>query len=200
MNDRNPNPQHDHGQTLASGLTVLVGVLLSVAVRLIPHPWNFAPVGALSLFCGSRLPTWRAFAIPFGVLASTDLAIYYLKGDPTDPYVYLSYAFNILLGRWLLQQTSSPWRIGTVTLLAAVQFFLVTNLGAWLTLSKPPHNMYSPTLEGLVQSYVMAIPFARGSFLGDLVFGGVFFGLYAVLAHRLAVRAPLASLSRESRS
>ena len=34
-------------EPLALGLTVLGGIL-----RLLPHPWNFAPAGAMSLFAG----------------------------------------------------------------------------------------------------------------------------------------------------
>src|SRR5262249_14859092 len=114
-------------------------------MRVVPHPWNFTPIGALCLYGAAR--STLAFAlIPLGVMATSDLAIWLMKGEPgLDPFVYASYALNILLGRWLLRGTESPWRIGTVSLLAAVQFFLITNFGAWITLSKPPYSMYSPT-------------------------------------------------------
>jgi hypothetical protein len=168
---------------LALGLAVLAGV-----IRLVPHPWNITPVGALCLFGGARLASWQAFAIPLTVMAASDLAIYYLRGDPViDPFVYGSFLLNIVLGRWLLRHTESPWRIGAVSVLGTVQFFLVTNFGAWLTLSQPPHLTYSPTLAGLVQSYLMGLAFVRSTslgdlaFVGDLFFCGVLFGLHALL-------------------
>ena len=30
-------------------------VVLGAVARLVPHPWNFAPVGGMSLFSGARL-------------------------------------------------------------------------------------------------------------------------------------------------
>ena len=40
---------------LALALTVAGAV-----ARLVPHPWNFAPVGGMSLFAGARLRGWQA--------------------------------------------------------------------------------------------------------------------------------------------
>jgi hypothetical protein len=163
---------------LATTLAVLAGI-----IRVVPHPWNFTPVGALCLYSGARLRSWQAWVIPLAVMALSDLAIKSITGDPgLDPFVYASFLINILLGRWLLRTTESPWRIGSVSLLASLQFFLVTNFGAWVMLSKPPFLTYSPTWDGLVQCYVMGLPFADRTFLGDLLFCGVLFGLHALLS------------------
>ena len=43
----------------ALGLTLLGGLL-----RLVPHPPNFAPVGAMSLFAGANLSGWWAYLVP----------------------------------------------------------------------------------------------------------------------------------------
>lgn len=43
-------------------------------------------------------------------------------------------------------------------------------------------SMYSQDLSGLVQCYVLAIPFFGNTLAGDLLFSTVFFGLYAVLS------------------
>ena len=60
--ERDPHSEADWRWTLL--LATAAGV-----ARLIPHPWNFTPVGALGLFTGSRLrpgsplwcrlPSWR---------------------------------------------------------------------------------------------------------------------------------------------
>lgn len=45
----------------------LIAMILAAAVsRLIPHPYNFAPIGALALFGGAQLPTsgWRSWYRP----------------------------------------------------------------------------------------------------------------------------------------
>ena len=59
---------------VALSLTVLGAV-----ARLLPHPPNFAPVGATSLFAGARLPRWQAYLVPMVLMAITDpiLASFY---------------------------------------------------------------------------------------------------------------------------
>ena len=96
---------------------------------------------------------------------------------------------GLLLGR-LLRQTESPVRIGLVTLVGSLQFFLVSNFGVWLL-----YDMYPKTWEGLVTCYLAALPFygheavARFEFLmatvtSDLLFVALLFGAHALLARR----------------
>jgi hypothetical protein len=175
---------------LASVLAVTAGLF-----RLIPHPWNFTPVGALGLFAGARLPSWHAFAWPVGVMAGSDLLLWAMLGKrPFDPFVYASFLLTVLIGRTLVR-TESPWRIGGASLLASVQFFLVTNFGAWLTFLRQPEPLYPPTLSGLLTCYAAGIPFfgkdvplPLGFFgntvLGDLCFVALLFGAHAWLSRR----------------
>jgi hypothetical protein len=48
-------------------------VVLGAVARLVPHPWNFAPVGGMSLFAGARLRGWWAWALPIVLMAITVL-------------------------------------------------------------------------------------------------------------------------------
>src|SRR6476661_8075399 len=47
-------------------------VVLGAVARLVPHPWNFAPVGGMSLFAGARLRGWWAWTLPIVLMAITD--------------------------------------------------------------------------------------------------------------------------------
>src|SRR5947209_20064788 len=96
---------------LAAGLTILAGLL-----RLVPHPWNFTPVGALGLFGGGRLRSWHAYALPIGLMLLSDAALAALHGpqyffNGTLPFIYVSFLLYVWIGR-RLRQTSSPWSIG----------------------------------------------------------------------------------------
>jgi hypothetical protein len=102
--------------------------------------------------------------------------------------VYASLTVNVLLGRLLLARTESPWKVGLVSLLGGVQFFLVTNFAWWR--GSP---LYPQDVGGLLASYAAALPFASrdlapplgfagNGVLGDLLFTAVLFGLHAVLA------------------
>src|SRR5262245_33269920 len=129
---------------LATGLAVAAGLL-----RLVPHPANLTPVGALGLFAGARLRSWHAFALPVLVMAATDAVLYATHGYPPSAFVYASFLVNVLIGR-ALTATESPWRIGAASFLCSLQFFLVTNFGVWLT---SPGPLYPHTPEGLLACY-----------------------------------------------
>jgi hypothetical protein len=166
---------------LALSLTVLGAVL-----RLLPHPPNFTPVGSMSLYAGARLRGWQAFALPLLLMAVTDplLGGYSIA----TPFVYLSFMINVWIGR-RLQATESPVRIGAACLLCSAQFFLIADFGTWLG------TFYPHTWAGLLLCYTQAIPFFGRMLAGDLLYGGVLFGLHAWLSRtvRTAERVPAAA-------
>src|SRR5262245_38398042 len=149
--DNNPGSA-DHGaRPLSLGL-LLFGTALAVVVRLVPHPFNFTPVGALGLYGGARLRSWQALPLPLVPMALSDFTLWaVLRYPPFNPFVYASFAVYVLLGRFLLSRTNSPLRIAATTAVGSLQFFLVTNFGVWL--GSPT---YPQTLEGLVACYAFA--------------------------------------------
>src|SRR5205823_5643437 len=83
-----------------------------------------------------------------------------------------------LFGWLFLRRTESPLKIAGVTVLSGLPFFLITNFLAWQGKSLP----YPDTLDGLLQSYWMGLPFHRWLVLSDLAFAGALFGLHAALS------------------
>lgn len=85
---------------------VLVGMILGAAAsRLIPHPFNFTPIGAMALFGGACFADRRAaFLVPLAAMFLSDLAIGLLSGSlslglhPLIPVVYGSFALIVCLG------------------------------------------------------------------------------------------------------
>jgi hypothetical protein len=164
--------------------------------RLIPYgyrPPNCHPVGALSLYAGGRLPWWVALPLPLAVMALSDYLLYALFGYPWfNRWAYASFVVYALLGR-LLTHTNSPWRIGAVTLLGSVQFFLLTNFGVWLNSAGHASGLYPPTTAGLLDCYLMALPFFGYTLMGDLGFSALLFGAHAWLAGPAPALAPEAA-------
>ena len=107
---------------LALSLTVL-----GATARLLPHPPNFAPVGATSLFAGARLPRWQAYLVPLALMAVTDpiLASFYGVQAFTkfSLFIYASFLISVWLGR-RLRNTENISRIAAITILNSMQFFL----------------------------------------------------------------------------
>jgi hypothetical protein len=157
-------------------------IALGATTRLIPHPPNFTPVGALGLYSGARLRSWQAYLIPVVVLAATDPILGIIFGlrafTLLTPFVYLSFLVNVWIGRHL-RGTTRTWCIGGAALVGSVQFFLITNFAVWATGQWYPH-----TMAGLGTCYLLAIPFFGWTLAGDLVYSGVLFGLYALLSRR----------------
>lgn len=164
----------------ARGPLALLLTILGALARLLPHPPNFAPVGAASLFSGATLPAWQAYLVPLAVMVVTDpiLAVYYGVHAFTafQIFIYGSLLINVWIGRRLVGSRSVA-RIGAAAFLCALQFFAVTNFAVWLT-----STQYPATATGLLACYAAGIPFFGWTLAGDLVYSAVLFGLYAWLS------------------
>jgi len=121
--------------------------VLGALARLIPHPPNFAPVGATSLFAGARLPVWQAYLVPLVLMAITDPILAAFYGVPAygkfQLFIYGSFLISVWLGRRLRNTQSVP-RIAAFALANSIQFFLITNFPSWAM-----SNTYPRTLAGL---------------------------------------------------
>jgi hypothetical protein len=153
-------------------LLALALIVLAAALRIAPHPWNFTPVGAMTLFSGAVLRDRRlAFLFPLLALFAGDLFVGFHK---LMFVVYASFLVNVAIGRWLGDRRTIA-RISLATLIGAIQFFLVTNFAVWQFLSGFPH-----TASGLVACYIAGIPFFWNTLAGDALYVTLLFGGYAL--------------------
>ncbi len=153
---------------------ILIGSILILAAalsRLLPHPVNFTPIAAIALAGGVYLEKRFALIVPLAALLISDLFIGFHN---TILFVYGSFILIGFMGLWLKSHKKILPVIGTA-LLSSVLFFVITNFGVWLT---GGGWFYPKNWQGLVECYVMAIPFFRNTLAGDLVFTGVLFGLF----------------------
>ena len=151
-------------------------VLAAAAVRLLPHPWNFTPIGAMALFGGAQFASKRAaFLMPLAALFLGDLV---LGLHRLMPFVYGCFALTVCLGFWVRRQPRAG-RIVIASVVSSTVFFLVTNFSVWAWLSTYPKNA-----AGLIECYVAGLPFLRNGLLGDLLYAGVLFGGLALAERR----------------
>jgi hypothetical protein len=156
-------------------LAALLGaIFVAAALRLVPHPPNFTPIGAMALFSGAYLGRRGlvALAAPLGALLLSDLVLGFYRGMPT---VYFSVALIVVIG-WLALKRVSPLRIGAAAVASSVLFVVITNFGMWLS-----SGFYPLTFAGLTACYVAAIPFFQNTVAGDLFYSAVLFGGFALL-------------------
>ncbi len=161
-------------------LLIISGIVLFAAMmRLIPHYPNFTPVAAIALFGGAHLGKRRlAFMIPLAALFISDL---FLGFHHLIIPVYVSFALVVLLGTLMRKNIRIPIVIGG-SLAGSLLFFLITNFAVW---ALTPY--YPNTLQGLITSYTMAIPFFHASILGDLFYNAVFFGGFYLVQQRYPI-------------
>ena len=156
---------------------ILTAILVAAALRLLPHPPNFTPIGAMALFGGAYFGKRAlAFAAPLGALLLSDAILGFHSGMA---FVYGSVALIVLIG-WAVARRITPLTIAGAALASSVLFFIVTNFGTWAT-----GELYPPTIAGLAACYVAAIPFFQNTLAGDLFFSALLFGGFALLEQRL---------------
>lgn len=174
----NEKPFNRDGMVLQT-IVALTMIVAAAILRIVPHPWNFTPIGAMALFSGAVVRDRRiAFLFPVLTLVAGDI---FLNISKLELLVYVSFLVNVLIGLWLLRRRT-PARIGGATLLGAIQFFLVTNFGVWMFL-----NTYAKTAAGLLTCYAVGAPLFWNTLGGDALFAALLFGGYA-LAERYLLR------------
>lgn len=166
---------------LAGGL-----ILLAVTARIVNHEmgiYNLAPVAALGLFAGSVLNN-KKYAYLFALLAMFISDVYIevftpMSGfyDISQFFVYGSMAIATLLGTTM--KNRKVLTIAGYSVAGSAIFFILSNFGTFLT------GYWGTGIEGLTTTYIAAIPFAKNTFIGDLVFSGMLFGAFALLQNAL---------------
>ena len=165
-------------------IALVVGlVLLAVIIRLLPLPPNFAPITAVAIFGGALLPGRFSVAVPLAAMIVSDL---FLGLHSLIWATWGGFALIALMSSRYVTK-NSPTTVLGASVGASILFFVITNFAVWLE-----GRLYAPTLEGLVSSYVNAVPFFRNTLLSDLFFTITLFGAYA-LAYKVVARRTYAS-------
>ncbi|HEU4464428.1 MAG TPA: DUF6580 family putative transport protein, partial [Gemmatimonadota bacterium] len=174
-------------------MTTVSLVLLGALSRLLPHPPNFVPLGALALYSGARLPAGWDFAVPLLSLALSDFFLDFGSGrailTPVRLAIYGSFALIVLVGR-RLRRKAAPKRLAAFSAAASVFFFVASNLAVFLR-----GTLYPRTAAGLLLCYAAAIPFFWNTLAADLLGTAGLFGLDAVSRkRRVAISASAVGL------
>lgn len=157
-----------HDNPILRSALIAAMIVLAAIIRIVPHPWNLAPVGAMALFSGAVIRN-RLLAFLFPLLAL-------LAGDVFTgihiliPVVYASLLVSVAIGFWL-RRRRTILRLGGAVLLGTAQFFLISNLGVWVFL-----NSYPKTFAGLVVCYAAGLPYFWNTLAGDVFFSALLFG------------------------
>ena len=149
-------------------VALLSAIVVAAVLRLVPHPANFTPIGAMALFSGAYLGRrGLAFAAPLGAMVLSDAVLGFYSGFWIT---YVAVALIVAVG-FLALSRLSVLRIAGAAIASSVLFFLVSNFGTWAA-----SGMYPHTLAGLSACYVAAVPFFQNTVAGDLFYTALLFG------------------------
>jgi membrane-associated HD superfamily phosphohydrolase len=177
----NPKSKDMNLNSLFTSRVVVVLVLIALAAlsRLIPHEYNFTPIGAIALFAGTYITSKRlAFLLPLVTLFISDILLEITSGTGFYRdmiFVYFSIALVVAIG-FLLRGREQRQTIMVASLVSSMVFFFITNFGVFLM-----HDLYPKTGAGLISCYIAGIPFLKGTLMGDLFYNLVLFGSFALI-------------------
>ena len=135
-----------------------ISIFLALAMsRFIPHPPNFTSLLALSFYV-PVLFGLRYLPVLLISFVITDLLIGYHSGT------HWTWGSVLVIGL-MSQYFSKNINLRLVgSLFGAFIFFLITNFGVWIS------DMYSLTVNGLIECYTLAIPFFTYSLISTILF------------------------------
>ena len=136
-------------------------ILIISLSRIIPHPYNFTPLIAVGIFSGFY---FRQFIIGlFVTIVAMFIGDLYLGFHNTMIFTYLALIVPVALGIFI--KHFKFIEVIVAGLISSIGFFLITNFGAWLTL-----DMYEKNLSGLINSYILAIPFFHNTLISTFLY------------------------------
>ena len=168
-------PNKARADLMMDALLVAFLIGFDVAARLLPHAPGFLPVAASGLFAARYLGRPAlALIVPLAAMVISGAAL-----GPDDwrvsLMVYTALALPALAGMVVPRGA-----LATVATMigGSLAFFMISNFAVWAF-----GGLYEPTMQGLTQCYVAALPFLDKTVLGDLFWTAVLFGGAFLVQH-----------------
>lgn len=135
--------------------------ILIFLCRIIPHIPNFSPIFAVIIFSSNfQIKLFKKLIFIIFPLLFSDL---FLGFYTINLWVYISYVIIIILNQNFL--LSSLKNIFYKTIAYNLIFYILTNFAVWIGSS-----FYSRDLNGLLECYILALPFLGNSLLSTFIF------------------------------
>ena len=143
-------------------------ILILALARLMPHPPNFTPIIAVAIMSGYFFKNIN--------LSFLTLVVAMLIGDlfigfyENMIFVYAS----LLLITFVFYKISNKINFKSLFIygfIGSLIFFIISNFGVWALGSPGVQDIaYDKSLNGLIECYILAIPFFGNTFLSTVIF------------------------------
>ena len=161
-------------------------ILILAFARLIPHPPNFTPIIAVAIVSGYFFKNINLSLLTLLVaMLISDLFIGFYENVI---FVYVS----LLLITFVFHKISNKINFKNLFICgfaASLIFFVVSNFGVWALGSPGVYDIaYEKSLSGLIECYILAIPFFGNTFLSTVIFAYPAIFIYKLLPTRSSSR------------
>ena len=134
---------------------------------------NLGTMAALALLSGTAIRHPLGFLLPLGIRVLTDCMVHLQTGYgffSSWPFDYTAYVLIYFLGRMAASSRpkSAPRYLGLLVaggVGSVATYYLLSNLGVWFVWQQT----YPRTISGLMECYTLALPFLKGTILGNLI-------------------------------
>ena len=157
-------------QNIPKNLIFSIILILVCVSRLIPHPYNFSPIGSIFLMSPIIFSNkkWALFISIIPLFISDILIgklIYNSKDIIYEGFIWVYFSYFLI---WLYSTLNNQSQNVLVkSVIGSLIFFFVTNAACWYG-----NTMYQQNIFGLIESFVFGIPF-----YWNTVAGFVFYSL-----------------------
>ena len=143
-------------------------ILFLAFARLIPHPPNFTPIIAVAIVSGYFFKNINLSLLTLLVaMLISDLFIGFYENMI---FVYISLLLITLVFHKINKKINFK-NLFIYGFAGSLIFFLVSNFGVWALGSLGVNDLpYEKSLTGLIECYILAIPFFGNTFLSTIIF------------------------------
>ena len=157
-------------------LKISLGIFLILsASRFIPHPPNFTSLIALSFYIPVFLGLSYLPVLLIGFVF-TDFIIGF------HGVTFFTWGSVILIGLGSRYFAKSILNRISGSLLGACLFFIITNFGVWSL------GSYGYSLNGIINCYILALPFFGYSLVSTFIFAGIIESIYKYISLKKLIK------------
>ena len=146
-----------------------IGIILILTLsRLIPHPPNFTPIIAVAIMSSYFFK--NIYLSCATLLISMLLADAFIGFYGNMLFVYLSLLIIVFIFHKISEKINFK-NLFIFGFIGSLIFFIISNFGVWVLGGLGVTGIpYEKNLNGLIECYVLAIPFFANTFLSTLIF------------------------------
>jgi len=147
-------------------------IVIGIVMRFLPHAPNFTPVAAIALFGGAYLSKKHSVIVPLLLMIVSDM---FIGMHNVIAFTWGSFILVAFLGI-LIKKNKKVSTVLSASIGSSLLFYMITNFGVWLM------GWYPNNPKGLLDSYIMGLPFLRDFTFATIIYSAVFFGAYELIA------------------